>query len=403
MSAVARTRWRGSTTPSARRPSPGRFLVVGVHGWDRGFGPLFWTLLGLQFLLYPHLALPARARSRGTRQRAELDQPLRRRGAARRLDRRARLPAVDHATRALFAPRSTPTVLRGVQARRWSVGRFSFGRGHGRAPSPASSYRAARPATLVTALCFVGSLGYACAIGYVVFAQNRRLLQARDALRVSEERYRLIAENAADLIAHRRPRGRWLYTSPSYAAPARAEDLDAGRRRLPARASRRRRAARASPCCARRPPASRASWRCASSTATGRMRQLKTRVQAVEARRRLPSALVLVSQRRHRPPRERGAPAHRRARARGHDRGDHDHRRRRHHRHGEPRLLRTSPAMRATTSSASRRSAIRNALQPPTSTTSSTPPCAATATGRAPPGAGAATARCTANGAACAR
>jgi PAS domain S-box-containing protein len=53
-------------------------------------------------------------------------------------------------------------------------------------------------------------------VGYVVWTQNRRLAVARAALAESEERYRLIAENADDLVAMIDHEGRWLYTSPSY-------------------------------------------------------------------------------------------------------------------------------------------------------------------------------------------
>jgi len=59
-------------------------------------------------------------------------------------------------------------------------------------------------------------VGYTCAIGYVEFVQNRRLVSAREALRMSEGRYRLITENAADLVAMVDPDGHWLYGSPSY-------------------------------------------------------------------------------------------------------------------------------------------------------------------------------------------
>ena len=32
------------------------FLVLAIHGLERGYGPLFWLALVLQFLIYPHLA-----------------------------------------------------------------------------------------------------------------------------------------------------------------------------------------------------------------------------------------------------------------------------------------------------------------------------------------------------------
>jgi PAS domain S-box-containing protein len=65
-------------------------------------------------------------------------------------------------------------------------------------------------------------------VGYVVHKQNRRLAAARDALRASEDRYRLIAENAGDLIAMIDHEGKWLYNSPSYKRILDAGDLAAG-------------------------------------------------------------------------------------------------------------------------------------------------------------------------------
>ncbi len=39
-------------------------LVLAAHMWGRGYGPLAWVLLGLQFLVYPHMAYLAAVRSR---------------------------------------------------------------------------------------------------------------------------------------------------------------------------------------------------------------------------------------------------------------------------------------------------------------------------------------------------
>jgi PAS domain S-box-containing protein len=80
----------------------------------------------------------------------------------------------------------------------------------------------------VTALCFFGSVIYTSAIGYAMHMQTRRLAAARDDRRESEERYRLIAENAAELIAMVDRDGRWLYASPSYGRILDAADLEPG-------------------------------------------------------------------------------------------------------------------------------------------------------------------------------
>jgi PAS domain S-box-containing protein len=76
----------------------------------------------------------------------------------------------------------------------------------------------------VTLICMVGGLAYTCSVGYVVFRQNRRLSAAGKELAASEERYRLIAENADDLVAMVDAAGGWLYTSPSYERLFKAAD-----------------------------------------------------------------------------------------------------------------------------------------------------------------------------------
>src|SRR5439155_240327 len=80
----------------------------------------------------------------------------------------------------------------------------------------------------VTYLAVAGSAAYTSAIGFVVWTQTRRLGTARHDLARSEERYRLIAENADDLVAMVDHEGRWLYTSPSYRRVLEAAELEPG-------------------------------------------------------------------------------------------------------------------------------------------------------------------------------
>ena len=146
--------------------------------------------------------------------------------AARRVDRDAALPDLDPVRGPVQHPRSTPPCSAACAAR---CARCSPSRSAASACALCSA-RQILPQTsdLVTALCFVGSLAYARAVGYVVYAQSSRLAATRDAAARSEERYRLIAENAADLIAHGRP-GRAAGSTPApRTARARQADLAPG-------------------------------------------------------------------------------------------------------------------------------------------------------------------------------
>jgi PAS domain S-box-containing protein len=200
------------------------FLVAGVHGWEKGYGAIFWGLLALMFLAYPHFAYQ-RARLAPDPKRAELSN----------LNFDAALLGAWVAAfgfptwltyAVLHATSLNAIVLRGMRGVAASLVAFCVG---------AALWLSARelqyqPATseLVTALCFFGSLVYTCAIGYVEFVQNRRLVVAREALREGEARYRLITENAADLVAMVDPDGRWLYASPSYERVLEPADLALG-------------------------------------------------------------------------------------------------------------------------------------------------------------------------------
>jgi PAS domain S-box-containing protein len=172
---------------------------------------VFWVLLVLQFLVYPHLAYlraVAAADPKGT----ELSNLYLDAGLLGAWIAGFGFPTWP-AYAALHATALNAIVLRGLRGVVISVAVFCAGAalwmaGAGFEYWPATS-------TPITLLCFFGSLFYTCAIGYVEFVNNRRLVGAREALRHSEGRYRLITENAADLIAMVDPEGRWLYGSPS--------------------------------------------------------------------------------------------------------------------------------------------------------------------------------------------
>ncbi len=200
------------------------FLVIGLHGWERGFGAAFWVLLALQFLVYPHL-MYLRARASDDSKAAEQINVL--------IDAvllGAWIGALGFPTwifyGAAFATTLNATVLRDVRGGLFSFACFGAGAALavailGFKYSPATS-------TLITVLCFMGSLIYTSWIGLVLHGQNAGILASRSALNRSEERYRAIAENAADLIALVDHDGRWIYTSPSYARLLSEADLEPG-------------------------------------------------------------------------------------------------------------------------------------------------------------------------------
>src|SRR5262245_51913854 len=172
------------------------FVVIGVILLERHAGPVAWTLLALQFIVYPHLVY-WRARHSPRPVHAELGNLY--------LDAAllgawcAELGFPTWITFALVNATSLNAVVnRGVQGLLLSLALSAAGAGiwgavRGMVYSPITS-------DLVTLLCALGVLGYTVAVGYVVHRQTRRLAVVRDDLRRSEESYRLIAENAGDLI-----------------------------------------------------------------------------------------------------------------------------------------------------------------------------------------------------------
>ena len=200
------------------------FVVLALHAWERNAGPGYFGVLALLFFGYPQIAY-LRARYATDPKRAEVynlyvDAAL----------LGAWISMLHFPTwilyAGLFSTTLNATVLGGLRGALRSV--FCFALGAGVVCLVLGVNVAPQTSELVSALCFVGSLAYSTAVGYVVYAQSNRLAATRDALRGSEERYRLIAENAADLIALTDQHGRLLYTSPSYERVLDKADLHPG-------------------------------------------------------------------------------------------------------------------------------------------------------------------------------
>jgi PAS domain S-box-containing protein len=183
------------------------FLVLALHGWERGFGPLYWTALALQFLLYPHLAYLHTLRAENSRRAESINLFVD--AALLGLWVGALHFPLWIAYGGLFSTSLNAAVVFGSLRGAWSLATYCAGATVGLAVAGFEILE--ETSVLVTALCFLGSLVYAVAIGGVM-----RRLRAR--ARESEGRYRLLAENAADLIAIVDRDSRWVYTSPSFEA-----------------------------------------------------------------------------------------------------------------------------------------------------------------------------------------
>lgn len=188
-------------------------LVIGLHVHERGVGAFIWPLLVLQFVAYPQV-LAFRARRSADPLAAEYEH----------LNVDAFVLALWVAGlgfplwiafAVLCATLLNAALNRGAGGLAMSVAASAAG---ALAGMMVFGYRVTpHTSTLVTLLCLGGSLFYVIAVGLTMYGQTGRLAKTRRALAKSKERYRLIAENAGDLIAMLDGRARWIYFSPSWA------------------------------------------------------------------------------------------------------------------------------------------------------------------------------------------
>jgi len=196
-------------------------LTIGVYLWEKGASSVTWWLLGLQFAAYPHLVYWRAKRSanpdRAERDNLFLDSALMGAWAAfLHFPTWITLAIVASTTMNAAVNRGGLGIL--ISGACTLAGIAMWGAIDGLRHEPMTSDR-------VTLLCFAGCLIYGTTVSYVNYRRTLVLRAARAALRDSEERYRLIAENAGDLIGMVDRQGRWLYTSPSYAKVLEPDEL----------------------------------------------------------------------------------------------------------------------------------------------------------------------------------
>lgn len=188
------------------------FVAIGMHMWGRGYGGLAWALLALQFLVYPHL-LFWRASRAANSLRAEHTNLL--------LDCLLFgiwVSALAFPTWIAF-PIFLGATLNNAMNRGWrgalgamiafALGALAWGLAAGFRVEPQTEPAAA-------ALCLIGLFVYVIGLGNIAYAQSRNLRDTRETLRQREEHYRIITENAGDLIAMLDDAGRWVYANPAY-------------------------------------------------------------------------------------------------------------------------------------------------------------------------------------------
>jgi len=188
------------------------FVAMGMQMLGRDYGGLAWALLALQFLAYPHLLFwrARRARDSLKAEHANLLLDCLLLGIW--------VAALEFPTWIAF-PIFLGTTLNNAMNRGWRgalgallafvAGALAWGLVAGFKVSPQTEPVAA-------GLCLLGLFVYVIGLGNIAFAQSLKLRDTREALRRREEHYRIITENAGDLIAMLDAEGRWVYANPAH-------------------------------------------------------------------------------------------------------------------------------------------------------------------------------------------
>lgn len=188
------------------------FVAIGLQMWGKGYGGLAWALLALQFLVYPHLLFwrARRARDSLKAEHANLLLDCLLFGIW--------VAALEFPTWIAF-PIFLGATLNNAMNRGWRgalgallafvAGALVWGLVAGFKVEPQTDPVAA-------ALCLIGLFVYVTGLGNIAYAQSRNLRDTREALRRREEHYRIITENAEDLIAMLDGERRWVYANPAY-------------------------------------------------------------------------------------------------------------------------------------------------------------------------------------------
>ncbi len=200
------------------------FAIIGLHLRNLGAGGLAYALLALQFLAYPAALYLHLRRARDRRETAH------RHLLADSFLLGAWTSGLGFPEwigfSLVFTTLLNATIVLGPAGVLRALTALGLG---ALAGILAVGYRVApETSPLVTQLCMLAGLAYLLGVGQVAYRRTASLIEARRAQRHSEERYRLIAEHAGDIVMLLDVDCRLLYSSPSCARILAPEDLETG-------------------------------------------------------------------------------------------------------------------------------------------------------------------------------